>query len=213
MASEICPTIDAETLDEYREQMQRVQPFVVRVHIDVADGSMTPNRLVDIDQVSWPANVRADIHVMYRQPEPYLRALIALGPQLVIFHAEASGDFIGCAQELQRHGIEAGVALLPETPVDTIVPALEYIDHALIFSGNIGHFGGKADLGLLDKVKRLKAAKPTIEIGWDGGVNKQNAAQLAAGGVDVLNTGGFIHHADDPQDAYAILGLEILSVR
>ena len=41
-----------------------------------------------------------------------------------------------------------------------------------------------------------------LEIGWDGGVNDDVAKKLADGGVDELNTGGFIAHAPDPKAAY-----------
>jgi pentose-5-phosphate-3-epimerase len=74
----------------------------------------------------------------------------------------------------------------------------------LIFSGNLGHFGGHANLKLLDKVTKLKELKPTLEIGWDGGVSDHNAKQLADGGVDVLNAGGYLH-GHDPAKAYATL--------
>jgi ribulose-phosphate 3-epimerase len=79
----------------------------------------------------------------------------------------------------------------------------------LIFSGKLGHFGGHADLDLLDKVRQLKEIKPTLEIGWDGGVNDQNAAELAHGGIDVLNAGGYLH-GKDPAAAYAKLMSEVL---
>jgi ribulose-phosphate 3-epimerase len=97
------------------------------------------------------------------------------------------------------------VALLPETKVETIAPALSLIDHVLIFSGKLGHFGGHADLKLLNKVKQLKQLKPTLEIGWDGGVSDKNAQALAEGGVDVLNAGGYLHGTQNAAKAYAKL--------
>jgi ribulose-phosphate 3-epimerase len=51
-------------------------------------------------------------------------------------------------------------------------------------------------------VKQIKAIHPDVEIGWDGGVNDKNARSLADGGVDVLNAGGFIQKAEDPETAY-----------
>ncbi|MGI0133798.1 MAG: hypothetical protein ACREBW_02415, partial [Candidatus Micrarchaeaceae archaeon] len=81
----------------------------------------------------------------------------------------------------------------------------DMIDHVLIFSGHLGHFGGSADTRLLAKVRELRSLKPSVEIGWDGGVNATNAAELAAGGVDVLNVGGFIQHAVNPVQAYSYL--------
>ena len=206
MAIDICPTVDAETPEAYRAQMERVAPFVRRVHIDLGDGEFTPNKLVPIPEVWWPGAVRADLHVMYKRPFEHIDALIALGPQLIIVHAEAEGDFGAFAQKVRRHGVEVGVALLQDTPVELIRPALGLVDHVLIFSGNLGHQGGStADLSLLEKAAAVKAVRPAVEIGWDGGVNDQNIKQLIAGGVEVLNVGGFIQQASEPEAAFEVL--------
>jgi ribulose-phosphate 3-epimerase len=211
MNATICPTITASDPDDYKTQIERSALFAQRLHIDIADGSLTPNSLMQIDQIWWPGGVRADLHVMNKRPLEHLPALIALGPQLIILHAEAEGDFLGFAELIHRHGIEAGVALLPETTVESIVPALDHIDHVLIFSGSLGSFGGTADLSLLQKVKQLKQLKPQLEIGWDGGVNADVAKQLADGGVEVLNAGGFIQKSGDPRNAYATLKVSLRS--
>src|SRR2546430_2663491 len=205
MAATICPTVTAGTPEEYRQQMERIAQFTLRVHIDLADGQLSPVKLLPIDQVWWPGGVRADLHVMYRQPFKHTKLLMGLGPQLIIVHAEAEGNFIEFAEQLHAHGIEAGVALLRKTPPEILKPATPWIEHVLIFSGDLGHFGGQADLHLLEKVKALRQMKPQLEISWDGGINNQNARALADGGIDVLNTGGFIQHASNPQAAYETL--------
>ena len=61
----------------------------------------------------------------------------------------------------------------------------------------------------LEKVRLIRAIKPDIEIGWDGGVNIENAYNLAQGGVDVLNVGGTLASAEDPQAVYGTLVSEI----
>ncbi|HSW66378.1 MAG TPA: hypothetical protein VLI54_04555 [Bacillota bacterium] len=198
----ICPTVTAQNAEEYREQMERVASFAPRVHIDVADGIFTPVKLTPLDQVWWPGNIRADIHVMYKQPFKYTKLLFDLQPQLIIVHAESEGNFIEFAEAAHNHGIEVGVALKPESTPDLIRPALDWLDYVLIFSGDLGRFGGEANTHLLGKALHLKQMKPGLEIGWDGGINNKNAAILAAGGVDVLNVGGFIQHAMDPASAY-----------
>jgi len=128
--------------------------------------------------------------------------MLDLRPQLIIVHAEAEGDFMRFAEEAHRNGVEVGVAIQQDTQPDILRPALPLIDHVLIFSGKLGFFGGEADLSLLKKAKRLRELKPQLEIGWDGGVNADNAHKLADGGVDVLNSGGFIQKADNPAKAY-----------
>ncbi|HSW98578.1 MAG TPA: hypothetical protein VLF71_01955 [Candidatus Saccharimonadales bacterium] len=205
MAAEICPTVLAGSAEEFQQQVARVTAFAPRIHIDLADGRFAPTKTIGLDQAWWPANVRADLHVMYQEPFRHTKLLLKLQPQLIIVHAEAEGDFVAFAEQAHAHGIEVGVALRAETMPQTIEPALPWIDHVLIFSGHLGHFGGQADTHLLTKVLHLRQQKPSLEIGWDGGINNQNAHILAAGGVDVLNTGGFIQHASDPQAAYESL--------
>lgn len=212
MAAIICPTVTARTPEEYRDQMERLASFVRRVHIDLADGLFTHVKLTPIGDVWWPSGVEADIHVMYKEPFKHAKELLRLKPQLIVVHAEADGDFVQFADMAHEAGVEVGVALKPETPAQLIEPALDFIDHVLIFSGHLGHFGGQADTHLLTKVLYLKHIKPGLEIGWDGGINNKNAAILAAGGVDVLNTGGFIQHAADPKAAYEMLEDQVRSL-
>ncbi len=204
--STICPTITAEESHGYRSQVEKIESFAVRWHIDVADGIMTPRKLIPLDNLWWPANVQVDLHMMYKNPQEHVDLVIAQHPRLVIIHAEADGDFMTWADALHEQGIQVGIALSPAISVDLIASSLEKIDHVLIFSGNLGYQGGsKADLSLLHKAKQLRELKPTLEIGWDGGINDENAHQIAAAGVDILNVGGYIHSAHNPQSAYARL--------
>lgn len=203
MTATICPTVTAVESHQYRAQIERIEPFAVRWHIDLADGILAPRRLIELDKLWWPGNVQVDLHMMYKDPAAHIELLIVMHPRLVIIHAEADGDFKEFADRLHRHGIQVGVALLPNTPAELLVSSLDKIDHVLIFSGNLGYQGGShADLDLLSKAQLLRAAKPSLEIGWDGGVNDDNAPNLAAAGIDVLNVGGFIHEAHNPKAAY-----------
>jgi len=204
MSAEICPTILASRPDQYKLAMQRLW-FAPRLHIDLTDGQFAPIQTITADQTWWPANVRVDLHVMYANPAALANQCISLGPQLVIIHSEAGGDFVPLSEQLHHHGIEVGVALLPATPVDDILGAIDYIDHVLIFSGNLGHYGGTADLNLLAKVNQLRQIKPQLEIGWDGGANENNVMALVNGGIDVINIGSAISQAEDPYQAYAKL--------
>lgn len=210
MSVDICPTITAANPEEYRAQMERIEPFAGRIHVDAADGKFAPRRLVNFDQIWWRGDRVVDLHLMYVWPTIHRDVILALAPRLVIIHAESEGNFAGFASILHHHGIEVGVALLPKTPASAIAPALAIIDHVLIFSGNLGHQGGShADLKLLDKARELKQLKPTLEIGWDGGVNDKNIAEIASAGVEVINVGGFIQKSDDPANAYSKLNLAL----
>ncbi len=204
--STVCPTVTAFDTHDYRSQMELLQKFAKRIHIDMMDGVFAPTTSPPLQTIWWPEGIIADIHLMYQKPGPYLEQLIKLKPHLVIIQAEADVDHARFADQLRAAGIKAGLALLQETSVASVSPILDHVDHAMIFSGNLGRHGGsKVDFGLLEKVREVRERFPGIEIAWDGGVNADNIRRLAEGGVDVFGVGGFIHKADDPQEAYAKL--------
>ncbi len=201
----VCPAILADNVLDYNKQMEVTAKFAERVQVDLMDGVFAKHRSVDVNDVWWPHGVSVDIHLMYQDPFKYLDDLILLKPNMVIIHTETMVHHMHFAAELHKEGIKAGLAVLPETPIANIEQILHSFDHLLIFSGDLGHFGGNANLGLLKKATEAKEHHPDLEIGWDGGVNDQNAKELASGGVDVLDAGGFIQKAEDPAGAYDAL--------
>jgi ribulose-phosphate 3-epimerase len=201
----ICPTVTAFDTHEYRVQMERLEPFCERVHIDLMDGMFAPTTSPGLDHVWWPKNMIADIHLMYQDPAAHIDQLITLKPNLVVIHQEASGDHRNFADQLHRNGIKVGLAILHDTPVEQVRETIASFDHVLVFSGDLGRHGGVADMNILQKVAKVREYSPDIEVGWDGGVSDENAAALIAGGVNVLNVGGFIQNSTDPAAAYAKL--------
>jgi ribulose-phosphate 3-epimerase len=201
----ICPTVTAYEPHTYRTQMERIAPFAKNVHIDLMDGVFTPTSSPGLDQIWWPHELQADIHLMYQEPMEQLEQLIKLKPRMVIIHNEAHVHHMDFAAQLHKHGIEVGLAILQDTPVEYAYQIMHSFDQVLIFSGNLGHHGGEADLGLLEKVRQVKQHHPEVEVAWDGGIDDHNARQLLDAGIDVLNVGGYIQKADDPAAAYAKL--------
>lgn len=201
----VCPTITAGNPHTFKAQMERVAHFSHRLHIDLMDKDFTPHQSVELAQVWWPVGIKADLHIMYKQPSKYIDTIIKLKPELVIIHAEAEGDFHEFHEQMKAAGIKVGLAVLKDTSIANIEPVLSLLDHVLIFSGDLGSFGGRADMSLLDKIREVKVFSRNIEVGWDGGVNQHNIKELADGGVDVLNVGGFIQRSERPDEAYATL--------
>lgn len=200
--SVICPTITAFDPHEYRAQIEQVEGFAKRIHIDLMDGDFAPSVSPDLTTVWWPDNLVADIHLMYRYPESQIEELQKLKPNLVVVHFEADMNHARFVEALHESGIKAGLAILQETSVDEALDTIKIYDHVLVFSGNLGYHGGEVNLKLLGKVASIKQALPDIEVAWDGGINAENAHELAQAGVNVLNVGGFIQKSDDPLKAY-----------
>lgn len=198
----VCPSITAPDIDTYRQQMERVAHFAHRLQIDLTDGKFTKGADIKPQDAWWPVGIKADFHLMYEEPYLAVKTIVGHRPNLIIIQAEAKGSFETIANFCRDHGVKIGVALLPKTAPHIIENSLGKIDHVLIFSGHLGQYGGHADLDLLHKVRHLKEKRRELEIGWDGGVNEQNIARLAEGGVDVFNVGSFIQEATDPEKAF-----------
>jgi ribulose-phosphate 3-epimerase len=201
----ICPTVTAFNPHDYRAQVEQLETFATRIHIDLMDGQFAPTLSPPLGQIWLPNRITSDIHLMYRQPMDYIKQLVDLMPNLVIIHSEAEVNFKDFADRLHQAGIKAGLALLSETTVESCDQEIKYFDHVLIFSGKLGFHGGQADLGLLDKVNELHKKYEKLELSWDGGINDENAKKLIEAGISVLNVGGFIHNAVSPKQAYAKL--------
>ena len=207
--SQIVPTIMAETVDQLREATVRIQPFARRVHIDISDGEFAPTFLLNESQLFWPEGWEVDIHAMVARPSEHLGQFMRLKPSLVILHVEAQEDIVPHLQTLKQAGIKAGVGLLKTTVPATVEAAIKEAEHVMIFSGDLGKFGGTASLMQLEKIRLIRKINPNVEIGWDGGVKIDNAYTLAQGNVDVLNVGGAISKSENPAESYNELVREI----
>jgi ribulose-phosphate 3-epimerase len=203
----ICPTVTAFDMDTYNAQVALLATFAKRIHIDLMDGEFAPTTSPTVEEISWPADVFVvDVHLMFQRPMEHVERLIALKPHLVVVHAEADVDHAEFVRRMHGAGIKAGLSLLQATSAESVLDMLGDFDHVMIFSGNLGHHGGSAvDFGLLGKAKQIRAQYPAIEISWDGGISDQNAQRLVDGDIQVLNTGGYIHKAPNPAEAYAKL--------
>lgn len=202
----VCPTITAENSHTYREQVERVCSFARHVHLDLMDGKFASNRSIEPEKIWLPDNITCDVHAMYDDPESVLNEVSKLSVRTFIVPAESKSDFKLLSRLVRSKNMYFGVSLLADTTVESAKKVIELVDHVLIFSGNLGHQGGSiADLSLLSKVAEIQAINSSVEIGWDGGINAQNIAQISDSGVSVFNSGGFIHFAKNPSDAYQSL--------
>jgi len=207
--SSIVPTVLTPTPEEYKAGLERIHTFVSRIHVDFSDGSFAPTKTIGVNQIWWPQEWQTDIHAMVADPSQYVDLLIAMHPHLIIFHAEVQIDLLPVLQKIRAAGIKAGLALMRSTVPADVAPLIEAADHVMIFSGDLGKYGGTASMMQLEKIRLIKNINNGVEIGWDGGVSAENAFSLSQGGVDVLYVGSAIQQAQDPKAAYEILVKEI----
>jgi ribulose-phosphate 3-epimerase len=181
-------------------------------HLDVMDGVFVPNisyGLPIIEQIKKTTTKEMDVHLMIVQPEKYIPAFKQAGATILTVHYEACPHLHSTIQQIKAHGMKAGVALNPHTPIDVLKDIIFEIDVVCIMSVNPGFGGQKFIPHTYEKVKALKQlilqhkASTLIEI--DGGVTLENAAALVAAGADVLVAGTTVFKATDPIQMIASL--------
>jgi ribulose-phosphate 3-epimerase len=205
----IVPSVTVSTPEDYKSSLERIHLFAQRIHVDISDGLFAPVQLIGPEHIWWPQGWLVDIHIMAEQPSIYVPQLIPIHPNLITLHAEAREDVLPLMQQIKAAGIKVGVSLLRSTVPSTVAGLIEAADHVMIFSGELGKYGGTASLMQLEKIRLVKNINNGAEIGWDGGISIENAFSLAQGGVDVFNVGGAIQKAADPQAAYNALVKEV----
>ena len=184
------------------------------VHVDVMDGHFVPNLTIGAPVVAAlkrATRLPLDVHLMIERPEDSLSRYLEAGADWVSVHVEATRHLQRCLDAIRRAGAQAGAALNPATPTGALADSWNDLDFVLVMSVNPG-WGGQAFLPhSVEKVRRVAqealearhGAAITIEV--DGGVDADNAADLAAAGAGVLVAGTAIYGKDDVSGAIATL--------
>ncbi len=174
-------------------------------HVDVMDGVFVPNISFGFP-VMKPLQSKAtkplDVHLMIVDPDRYTKAFADAGAHVLTVHVEACTHLHRTLTNIRNHGMKAGVAINPHTPVESIKEVLYLCDLVCLMSVNPG-FGGQSFIeNTYAKVKTLKAmitaagTNTLIEI--DGGVSMANAKLLTDAGADVLVAGNTVFGSANP---------------
>jgi ribulose-phosphate 3-epimerase len=97
----------------------------------------------------------------------------------------------------------AGVVLNPATPVALLEEVLEVADYVLLMSVNPGFGGQKLIPYVLEKVRKLvgmrRERRLALPIEIDGGVHRDNLAEVVRAGCDWIVTGSAVFHSPDAE--------------
>ncbi len=174
------------------------------VHVDVMDGVFVPNLTFGFKMISDLRPLTKlffDVHLMITEPIRYVERFVKSGADLVSFHVEAEKQIDKTIELIRSAGAKCGLAINPDTPVDSFMPYIEKLDLLLVMSVFPGFGGQKFIEGSLERVKAVKALRdkyaPNALIEVDGGVTVANSASIAAAGADVLVAGNAVFGASD----------------
>ena len=204
---EIVPSILSADFARLAEEIGRVELGGARMlHLDVMDGHFVPNLTIGppvVESVRRATRLHLDVHLMIEEPDRYVEEFVKAGANSVSVHYEACRHLDGVLEMIRKAGAMPGIVLNPATPVAVLEDVLQVADYVLLMSVNPG-FGGQAFIPyVLDKVRKLdrlrREKRLALPIEIDGGVHKDNLAEVVRAGCDWIVTGSGIFHSPDPE--------------
>jgi len=190
------------------DQVKLIEPYADLIHIDVMDAHFAPPLTIGPVVVASLRPHTARVlhgHLQVEAPEGLFDELAEAGMDMVSFHVEAVDDPVPVVRKARGEGMDVGMAVSPETPVERIYPYLEDLDDVIVMGVNPGWAGQRLMPEALPKLEALRAElnrrglAPDVEI--DGGVKLDNAERFIEAGATVLVAASAIFQAPDPAAA------------
>jgi ribulose-phosphate 3-epimerase len=204
---EIVPSILSADFARLADEIARVERGGAKLlHLDVMDGHFVPNLTIGppvVESVRKATALHLDVHLMIEDPDRYAVDFVRAGANSVSVHYEACRHLDGVLGLIKQAGAMAGVVLNPATPVAVLEDVLEVADYVLLMSVNPGFGGQKLIPYVLEKVRKLdnmrREKRLAFPIEIDGGVHRENLAEVVRAGCDWIVTGSAVFHSGDPE--------------
>ena len=197
---EVCAMLDGSAAD--------------RIHLDILDGVFAPNISFGFpvcEAIAAASHKPLDIHLMIVHPEDYIERFAALkGARYISVHIEACGGRLRkVLRQIRGLGLQAGIAINPETPVESLIEYFGEFDFVMVMGVNPGYSGQAYIPETLERVgiisEMAAAAEASFFIEVDGGVGKSNIDDLQRAGATVFVSGSSVFRAPNPVAAIAEL--------
>ena len=206
---EIVPSILSADFARLADEIARVERAgVTMLHLDVMDGHFVPNLTIGppvVASIRRVTRAHLNVHLMIEEPERHIPAFVEAGANSISVHYETCRHLDGVLGLIHSHGLLAGIVLNPATPVSVLQDVLEVADYVLLMSVNPGFGGQKLIPYVLEKVRELdrmrRERRLALPIQIDGGVHRENLAEVVRAGCDWIVTGSAIFHSSDPEKA------------
>lgn len=132
------------------------------VHLDIMDGHFVPNISFGpqvIAALRPRTKLHFDVHLMLTHPDRFVAAFAQAGAERLTVHVEADHDVATTLAAIKAAGLQAGIAMNPDTDPRRLLPYLDDVDLALCMTVFPG-FGGQAFMpAVLESIRFLTAER------------------------------------------------------
>lgn len=166
------------------------------LHIDVMDGKFVSQKSFPIKEtrkISDVSKKKLDIHLMVNNPEKNILELSTLSNiRDIIIHVEINDDISKLLKLIKDNNIKCGLAISPNTNINTLIPYLDIIDIILVMSVNPGYGGQpfiESSPSRINDIRNIIGNR-NIEIEVDGGINNTTINKVKE--VNTIVVGSYI---------------------
>jgi ribulose-phosphate 3-epimerase len=193
---EIVPSILSADVGRLAEQVKEAEAAGAdRIQVDVMDGHFVPNLTFGplvVDAVRRTTKLPIEVHLMIERPEWFIGPFAKAGASLIQVQVEATTSLYRTVQAIKKLGVKAGVAINPATSLEELREILPYIDQVNVMTVEPGFGGQKFIARSPEKISRLRAMDPNMEIEVDGGIDAKSAPLVVSAGATVLVAGSSV---------------------
>ena len=171
------------------------------LHFDIMDAHFVPNMPLGLELIRAlrpRTSLPFDVHLMVENPDFFVRELAPIGIEWISVHAEACRHLDRTLNLIRSHGIKAGVALNPATPLSALDYVIESLDFVMLMTVNPGFAGQKLVPSAIRKISDARAKLgPGRLIEVDGNVSFEHIPNMVAAGATALVAGtSSVFHKD-----------------
>tara|TARA_A100001011_G_scaffold285096_1_gene295604 strand:+ start:513 stop:1166 length:654 start_codon:yes stop_codon:yes gene_type:complete len=173
------------------------------IHLDIMDGHFVPNLSFGPQTVAdlrKDSKLFFDVHLMLDQPDRYVDPFIQAGSDLISIHLEPEYDHNATLDKIKKAGVQRGMVINPDTPVEGIIPFLDQLDLVLLMTVFPGFGGQKFIESVLEKAQVIaelrKENQNNFLIEVDGGVGPEHVTPCLESGVDIIVAGTAYYKRD-----------------
>lgn len=178
-------------------------------HLDIMDGHFVPNITFGpmvVEAIARVAERPLITHLMISDPAKYAAGFVKAGSDVVSFHYEAVEEgHLEIIRIIREAGAAPGLAVNPDTPLDSVRHLLGDIDLLLVMTVFPGFGGQKFIVDGLDKICEAVAVREkeglSFVIEVDGGITPENAGAVREAGGECLVAGTAVYRSGDYKTA------------
>jgi ribulose-phosphate 3-epimerase len=193
---EIVPSILSADVANLGEQVREAERAGAdRIQVDVMDGHFVPNLTFGplvVEAMRRVTGLPIEAHLMIERPELFIEAFARAGANLIEIQVESTTSLYRTVMRIKELGAKAGVAINPATSIETLREILPYISTVNVMTVEPGFGGQKFIPNSPEKIRRLRAMAPNIEIEVDGGIDATTAPLVVKAGATVLVAGSSV---------------------